>query len=211
MKRGWYLIPLLFFLFISSSSQDIIFKNNGIKIICKITKQDSLNVFFTRTQNRKEINSSLSRSDIQKIIYVTKLPYISNSDSIIIRNKLVYYRGTTVEPKKLEELLAYNVEAARKYQSAKSSGRLGYIFSFVGSFCIGWSIGTAIAGGDPEWELAGIGAGLCVVSLALDINAVNRTKDAFNIYNQGIRKITYIRNQIRIGFSGNGLRLCIQF
>lgn len=211
MERWFCLIPILFFSFISSSSQDIIFKNNGKKIICKITKEDSLNVFYTRTQNSKEINSSLSRGEIQKITHVTKLPYISNSDSIIIRNKLVYFRGTTVEPNKLEELLGYNVEAARKYQSAKSSGRLGYIFSFVGSFCLGWPVGTAIAGGDPEWELAGIGAGLCAASLVFSINAVKRTKEAFNIYNQGISKTTYLRKQIRVGFSGNGLSLCMQF
>jgi hypothetical protein len=44
-----------------------------------------------------------------------------------------------------------------------------YILAYSGGFMVGYTLGTAIAGGDPNWGVAGIGAGLIVVAVPLSI------------------------------------------
>lgn len=44
-----------------------------------------------------------------------------------------------------------------------------YIFGFSGGYLIGWPIGEAIGGGDPQWYLAGIGTGLVGVAFLFDV------------------------------------------
>ena len=34
-----------------------------------------------------------------------------------------------------------------------------------GGFLIGWPLGTALAGGDPNWTLAAIGAGCVAIAI----------------------------------------------
>ena len=42
---------------------------------------------------------------------------------------------------------------------------------------VGHSIGTAIGGGDPEWALAGVGAGLIAVAIPISSSANNMGDD----------------------------------
>lgn len=44
-----------------------------------------------------------------------------------------------------------------------------YVLGFAGGALIGWPLGTALGGGDPEWYLAGIGAVLVGGAIALEI------------------------------------------
>ncbi len=43
------------------------------------------------------------------------------------------------------------------------------VLAIPGGALIGWPLGTAIGGGDPEWYLAGIGAGLVAIAIPLEI------------------------------------------
>lgn len=45
----------------------------------------------------------------------------------------------------------------------------GNILAAAGGALIGWPLGTAVGGGDPEWILAGVGAGVLAVAIPLAI------------------------------------------
>ncbi|MBI3218199.1 MAG: hypothetical protein HYZ44_01680 [Bacteroidetes bacterium] len=87
--------------------------------------------------------------------------------------------------KQLGAALEINPEASKLFQQAKPNGTAATIFGVAGGFLVGWPIGTAIAGGKPSWELAGIGAGLIVVSIPFSSAFNKKTKEAVSIYNLG--------------------------
>lgn len=60
-----------------------------------------------------------------------------------------------------------------------------YIFSYAGGFMIGWPIGTAIGGGDPNWGIAAAGVGCVLLSIPLANGYKKNAKEAVSIYNNG--------------------------
>ncbi len=79
------------------------------------------------------------------------------ADTIQIQQKLgkVYLiDGKPTPAKDLYAVLNTNEAAAVKVRQAKSNLFPVYLFAWTGGFLIGWPLGTAIAGGDPNWTLA---------------------------------------------------------
>lgn len=64
----------------------------------------------------------------------------------------------------------------RRRANRSALGITGNVLGFMGGGCIGWPLGTAIGGGDPQWAIAGIGAGLIAIGLPLSIIATRRAK-----------------------------------
>lgn len=60
--------------------------------------------------------------------------------------------------------MADNQDAYVLMDKVKTRTTVVSVFSYAGGFMIGWPIGTAIAGGDPNWSLAGVGAGLITLA-----------------------------------------------
>ncbi|MEZ5017166.1 MAG: hypothetical protein R2800_08950 [Flavipsychrobacter sp.] len=80
------------------------------------------------------------------------------------------------------DLLAYNSSSntallnyTKNYQPTRSSECMNgyaigaYVFGAAGGALIGYPLGTALGGGDPEWLLAGIGAGCLAIAIPLSI------------------------------------------
>jgi hypothetical protein len=70
-----------------------------------------------------------------------------------------------------------------------------------------------IGGGDPNWALAGIGAGLAVVGLTLAFHSDNLLKSSVEIYNSSYRH-TYLPErtiEFQLGLHSNGLGLLVRF
>jgi hypothetical protein len=63
----------IFILFLSLASitnaQDLIINNSGERIPCKITKVDSLNIYFVTQWNNNQINTFIKRDEIRTIEY----------------------------------------------------------------------------------------------------------------------------------------------
>jgi hypothetical protein len=211
MKKTFLLITILGMAFCCLYSQDIIIKNNGDKISCEISREDSLNVYFILKQNNREVNTYLSRNEIQKIIYKYGPPHTSNSDSIFLRNNQGHYKGQILTRKEFVELLKTNDEAFKKYKSSKASGKISNWLAFIGGYCIGWPIGTAIGGGEPEWGLVAVGGGILVAAIPIAMISNDLFKEAVTIYNNGISKNHQSNKELKIGFTGNGIKLCLRF
>ena len=109
------------------------------------------------------------------------------SDSVEMRKVFggyqFYHEGKQLKIKQLEELLKPNELAYQQIRSSRSSRTIAAILGYAGGFMIGWPLGTAIAGGKPNWALAGVGAGLAAVSIPIGASANKKMKKAVSIYN----------------------------
>ncbi|MBK7428200.1 MAG: hypothetical protein IPI60_14870 [Saprospiraceae bacterium] len=83
----------------------------------------------------------------------------------------------------LKRVVEPNAEAYQLAKSAKSNTIFSSIIGGVGGFMLGWNIGTAIGGGDPNWWVAGAGAGLIVVSIPISNKSMRQAKSAAELYN----------------------------
>ena len=86
-----------------------------------------------------------------------------DSDSISMKKVFggyqFYQGGQRLNMKQLVNTMKPDPLAYEQIRSAKSSYNLAMVFSYAGGFMIGWPLGTAIAGGDPEWAGDGLGRG----------------------------------------------------
>ncbi len=94
---------------------------------------------------------------------------------------------------------------------AKSNYDVGYVFGFAGGFLIGWPIGTAIGGGDPNWTLAAVGAGLAVISIPFMVSYTKHAKNAVHKYNKGLKYSYFAKPDLKIGLTYNGVGIKIKF
>lgn len=143
-------------------------------------------------------------------VFVLLLMIVSSSllaqDLRIERGK--FYNGQTqVKMRDYIDLLSPNKEAHDLALKASSGYQGGNVLGFVGGFMVGWPLGTAIGGGDPNWALAGGGAGLLAIAFPLQGSAVKKMQEATDIYNQeGLKETT-----LNFNLGVNGFKLVYSF
>lgn len=138
----------------------------------------------------------------------------NQSDSIEVKKRLgtvFIQNGRYLTPRQLLDITESNPEAYKEMKIAKTNYDVGTVFGFAGGFLVGWPVGTAIAGGKPNWTLAGIGAGLIVVSIPFSSAYTKHAKNAVNIYNNGIRQTGMKNFDLKLGLASNGIGLKITF
>jgi hypothetical protein len=113
------------------------------------------------------------------------------TDSISMKKGFGGYQFYKVEKRLNMNQLVYamksNEQAFSQIKKALSNYTLASIVGFIGGFMVGWPIGTAIGGGEPYWTMAGIGAGLFIVSIPISQKSNNQAKHAVGIYNSGLQ------------------------
>lgn len=114
-------------------------------------------------------------------------------------------------PAELMETLKTNPAAYTEMKKARTNQTFSFIFSGVGGFMVGWPIGTAAGGGDPNWTLAGIGAGLIVAAIPFEIAFSKRARNSINTYNSGLGKSSWRKPQLNIGFTQHGMGMRLSF
>jgi len=120
-----------------------------------------------------------------------------------------YQDGYALDYNQMKTLMESNKEAYQLISKAKSNNGIASVFGFIGGGLVGWPIGTKIGGGEPNWTLAGIGAGLIVVSLAITSGATKNATKAVDIYNaelsfighKAIPQVNFISKGNQIGIS----------
>jgi len=120
--------------------------------------------------------------------------------------------GKNIKFSQLDNIMKSDAQAYALAKSAKSSYMLAQIIGGVGGFMVGWPLGTAIGGGKPNWTLAGIGAGLIVVSIPISSSANKKMKKAVNKYNASLTETSYhFKPSFYIVSNTNGIGLSINF
>lgn len=114
-------------------------------------------------------------------------------------------------PGELMETLKTNPAAYTEMKKARTNQTFSSIFSGVGGFMVGWPIGTAAGGGEANWTLAGIGAGLIVAAIPFEIAFNKRARNAINTYNSGSGKSSWRKPQVNLGFTQHGMGMKLSF
>lgn len=108
-------------------------------------------------------------------------------------------------------LVKQNPAAFTELKKARTNKAFSTLFSSAGGFLVGWPIGTAAGGGDANWAMAGIGAGLVLVAIPFEIAFNKRAKNAVNTYNNGLGKSSWRKPQVSLGFTQHGMGMKMSF
>lgn len=138
----------------------------------------------------------------------------SANDSIEIRQSLgkVYKQhGKNLSMKDLYAILGTNEKAVPEMNKSKANSTPALILACAGGAFIGWPVGTALGGGNPEWWLAGVGAGLIICSIPLITSANRHLCNAVIIYNSDLKKIGIREPVLQIGASSTGVGISVRF
>ena len=138
------------------------------------------------------------------------------SDSISMKKVFggyQFYQGEQrLNVNQLVNTMKPNNQAYQQIKSAQSIYTLSTIIGGVGGFMVGWPIGTALGGGEPNWTMAGIGAGLIVVSIPISQSFNKKAKQAVETYNSGLQTNSFWdKNELKLSLTGNGLGLTLNF
>ena len=124
-----------------------------------------------------------------------------------------YQNDKYLKMTELVSILESNSEAYELIKSAKSNKILSQLFAGAGGFLIGWQLGTGIAGGEPNWTTAAIGAGLIFISVPFSVKFNQKAKNAVDLYNSELSSsLRYeFKPQFRLTVTGNGIELSMSF
>ena len=107
--------------------------------------------------------------------------------------------------------MADNQDAYVLMKKVKTRTAVASVFSFAGGFMIGWPFGTAVAGGDPDWTLAGVGAGLITLGIMASGAASKDAIAAIEIYNSKLKSSQHEGMKLNLGIQDHGVGLALKF
>jgi hypothetical protein len=112
-----------------------------------------------------------------------------------------------LSPKQVLDVLKDNPVAYEEFKRAKLNYNVAGVLGFAGGLLIGFPIGTAIGGGDPEWGLAAGGVGLLLASIPFNRAYKGRAFGAIELYNK--KELTRIKPTFH--FYGTQAKLVVRF
>lgn len=137
-----------------------------------------------------------------------------NSQNIEMRKTIWGYKftqnGEKLSMAETTKKMESNKNAFELMKKAKTNNLLAEILCDAGGACIGYSIGTAIADGNPNWTLAGIGAGLIAIGIPISLRVHKNVNQAIDLYNLGLNMTSY-KPEFEIIANGNGIGMTMNF
>lgn len=122
-----------------------------------------------------------------------------------------YQEDRPLSAKQLESKLDTLSDAYVFLEAAKMNRVMATVLNCAGGFLMGWTVGSQIAGGDPNWNLAAIGAGAMVLAIPLSISYSKNMKKAVDIHNDSLETTSYRRPKLSLKFVASmqavGLRI----
>lgn len=119
--------------------------------------------------------------------------------------------GMPISIKQMSGIMNDNPEASAYITKAKTNYGAAMVFNYAGGFLIGWPIGTAIGGGDPEWGMAAIGGGLVLLGIPFIKAANTNTIKAIDIYNANNGSMTARTYSLSFGLNSGGVGISLKF
>ncbi len=122
-----------------------------------------------------------------------------------------FYQGDKkLNMKQLVALMEPDKQAYKMIKSAQSNNTIATILGYAGGFMVGYPLGTSLAGGKPNWTVAGIGAGLIVVAIPISLKTSKQAKQAVNTYNSGLQSVSsWDKNELRFIIKENRAGLAL--
>src|SRR4051812_32849977 len=95
------------------------------------------------------------------IIACTSSFFAQTTDSITIKKAFggyqFYQNDKRLRMSELVETIKTNEQAFQHIKPARLNNTLATIMAGAGGFMVGWQLGAAVGGGNPNWTTAGIG------------------------------------------------------
>lgn len=113
----------------------------------------------------------------------------------------------TLSTKQVLNILSVDPVAYDEFKRARKNYNVAGVLGFTGAFLIVFPIGTAIAGGEPEWWLAAGGTGLILTSIHFNRAFKHHAVNALDLYNKRFAH----RIKPNLYFSGTQLKLVLRF
>lgn len=140
---------------------------------------------------------------------------IAQSSEFTIQTKKTAFGPTFYQNEKkltirqLLEITKHNTDAYSIMQKAKTNADVSTVLGAIGGFMIGWPLGTAIAGGDPNWTLAGVGAGFVAVSIPFTVKYSKQSQEAVTIHNETVQGVSRLNFDIGLFSNGLGVKISL--
>jgi hypothetical protein len=140
---------------------------------------------------------------------------VSASDTVTITKTGLGYsysrNGNPLTLNDISSLVKMNSAANSSFKAAKGISTFANILGGAGGYCIGYPLGTALAGGQANWNLLYIGAGLVAVALPIVGLAEKKLKQAMELYNQSVHQTSSIQYELKLKLDPSGFGLCMTF
>ncbi|MCH8545977.1 MAG: hypothetical protein LAT54_04530 [Cryomorphaceae bacterium] len=123
-----------------------------------------------------------------------------------------YIDGKKITLTRAIKIMKPNPMAYDQMRTARKRRNLSNALGITGGFIFGWQVGAALGGGEPNWVIGSIGAGLMVASFPINSSYKRKAKEGIDTYNSGLRSSSFWeRSEINISFAGNGIGLIMRF
>ena len=119
--------------------------------------------------------------------------------------------GEILKYQALKSVMESNSTALAILKKGKGSDAFAQTLAGIGGALIGFPLGQAIGGGDANWVLAGVGAGLVGISIPISSGANKKIKQAVELYNSGLKTTYNFDPQVKMSITGSGIGLVMQF
>mgnify|MGYP003110245821 CR=1 FL=1 len=126
------------------------------------------------------------------------------------KGKIFRPQGTLTLKEAMNMMEGYP-EAYNYMKKARTNSTISAIFGGIGGYLIGYPIGQSIAGGDANWGLAGIGAGVFLIAIPFNSAYKKNATIATELYNEANHKALSQNVQFEIGILESGLGLRVSF
>ncbi|WP_157972278.1 hypothetical protein, partial [Pleomorphovibrio marinus] len=133
----------------------------------------------------------------------------AQAQEIESRNSRFFYEGNRLQPRMMLDIMRDSPGAYEEMRTAKVNYDVAQVMGFIGGGMIGWPLGAALGGGDPNWLLAGIGGGIVLSCIPMVTAYSKRSKAAVVLYNEGLRgsSMRQVHIHLASGRDGVGLRI----
>lgn len=140
----------------------------------------------------------------------------TDTDSIYLKKVFgayqFYYHNQKLSLPQIKNVMSSNELALEQIKSAQSTNNIGMVFACAGGFLVGWPLGTALGGGEPNWAAAGAGVGLIAITFAITNSYNIKAKRAVDTYNNGLGATSFWdSSELRVGLTANGGGLIFRF
>lgn len=147
------------------------------------------------------------------MIFSIQLSAQSNPDLRLGKGGTLYQGGTVIKPKDMLRIMEPVPEALAAFKKAKANYDAASVFAVIGGFLVGYPLGTALAGGDPQWGLAAGGAALIlVVGLPLNSAFKKNANIAIDLYNKNkANTAQHFQPKLHLGIQTSGVGMSLRF
>ena len=117
-------------------------------------------------------------------ICIAQISFSQSSETLIAKNQ----KTTFSFSQPVTNMVPSPAPVYRQQRKENVMTISSYILGFAGGALIGYPLGTLIGGGEPNWVLAGVGAGLVGIAIPLSIIGEKKAKGLASVkmYNEDI-------------------------